>query len=202
MKTILLTGFEPFGDRDVNPSIDACKKLDGKEYNGYKVVVREVPLRYKQIRTCIEFYLEETKPSAVLCTGLGGGPTINLERVAINLANARIAYNCGEQPVEEPVIKDGPVAYFSTLPLRKMLEYVEAAKVPVKISNSAGTFGCNQIFYDLRDYIETNNLDIIGGFIHVPPLPEQAMKRKSASMSLEYIVKALDAALSAISEEL
>ena len=202
MKTILLTGFEPFGDSDVNPSIEACKKLDGKEYNGYKVVVREVPLRYNEIRKCIESYIEETKPSAVICTGLGGGPTINLERVAINLANARIAYNCGEKPVEEPIVKDGPTAYFTTLPLRKMLKTVEAAKVPIKISNSAGTFGCNQIFYDLRDYIETNKLDMIGGFIHVPPLPEQAMKRKSASMSLEYIVRALDAALQTTSEVL
>lgn len=202
MKTILLTGFEPFGDSEVNPSIEACKKLDGKEYNGCKVVVKEVPLRHKEIRSCIESYIEETKPSAVLCTGLGGGPTINLERVALNLANARIPYNCGEQPVEEPVVEGGPVAYFSTLPLRKMLSEVEKVKVPVKISNSAGTFGCNQIFYDLRDHIETNNMDIIGGFIHVPSLPEMAMKRKIASMSLEYIVKALDAALKATSEEL
>jgi pyroglutamyl-peptidase len=202
MKTILLTGFEPFGDSDVNPSIEACKKLDGNEYNGCKVVVREVPLRYKEIRSCLESHIKETDPSAVICTGLGGGPTINLERVALNLANARIPYNCGDKPVEEPIMEDGPVAYFSTLPLRKMLEAVENVKVPIKISNSAGTFGCNQIFYDLRNHIETNNLDLIGGFIHVPPLPEQAMKRKSASMSLEYIVRALDAVLRATSEVL
>jgi pyroglutamyl-peptidase len=202
MKTILLTGFEPFGDNDVNPSIEACRKLHGNEYNGYKVVVREVPLRYKEIRQTIESFIEETKPSAVICTGLGGGPTINLERVAINLANARIPYNCGEKPFEKPIVEDGPTAYFTTLPLRKMLEAVEEAKVPVKISNSAGTFGCNQIFYDLRDYIETKKLDIIGGFIHVPPLPEQAIKRKMASMSLDYIAKGLEAALDTTSKVL
>ncbi len=195
MKTILLTGFEPFGGSKINPSIEACKLLDGKEYGEYTVIVKEIPLRYDEVRSSLIKAIEETNPSAVICTGQAGSSTINLERVAINVADARIAYNCGKQPVDEPIVEDGPVAYFSTLPLRAMLTAIEEAKIPVKLSNSAGTFGCNHIFYDLRHYIEENDLSILGGFIHVPALPEQALKRKGPSMSLDHISKALDAAV-------
>ena len=129
MKTILLTGFEPFGGSHVNPSIEACKLLDGKEYNGYQVKVVEIPLRFNEIRPSIIKAVEETKPSAIICTGqAGSATTINLERVAINIADARIAYNCGKKPTDEPIAADAPVAYFSTLPLRKMQESLEEAK--------------------------------------------------------------------------
>jgi len=202
MKTILLTGFEPFGGSKINPSIEACKPLDGKEYNGYRVKVVEIPLRFHEVRPSLIKAIEETKPAAVLCTGQAGSSMIRLERVAINVADARIAYNCGKQPVDEPIVEDGPVAYFSTLPLRKMLAANEEEKVPVAISNSAGTFGCNHIFYDLMHYIEENALEIPGGFIHVPSLPEQAMKKLGPSMSLDLIVRALDAALKIIADDL
>ncbi len=202
MKTILLTGFEPFGGSDINPSIEACKPLDGKEYNGYKVKVVEIPLCFDKIRSNLVEAITETKPSAVICTGQAGSATINLERVAINVADARIAYNCGKQPVDETIVEGGPVAYFSSLPLRKMLAGIEEAKIPVKISNSAGTFGCNHIFYELMHYIEEENLGIPGGFIHVPSLPEQAMKKQGPSMSLDYITKALDAGLEVLSSTL
>ena len=202
MKTILLTGFEPFAHSLVNPSIEACKLLDGKTYGDYKVIVKEIPLRYDEVRPSLIKAIEETNPSAVVCTGQAGSSTINLERIAINVADARIAYNCGKQPVDEPIVETGPVAYFSTLPLRAMLAAIEEAKIPVKLSNSAGTFGCNHIFYDLMHYIEENDLGIPGGFIHVPSLPEQAMKKQGPSMSLDTIVKALDAAVMVLSKEL
>lgn len=202
MKTILLTGFEPFGGSYINPSIEACKPLDGRKYNGCRVKVVEIPLRFDEVRPSLVKAIRETKPSAVICTGQAASSTIRLERVAINVADARIAYNCGKQPMDEPIVKDGPVAYFSTLPLRKMLAAIEEGKVPVKISNSAGTFGCNHIFYDLMHYIEENDLWIPGGFIHVPSLPEQAMKKQGPSMSLNLIVKALEAAVRVLSEEL
>lgn len=199
MNTILLTGFEPFGGSTINPSIKACKLLDGKEYNGFKVKVVEIPLRYEEVRPSIVKAIEDTDPSAVICTGqAGGASTINLERVAINIADARIGYNCGKKPVDEPIVEDGPVAYFSTLPFRKMLAAIEVVKIPVKISNSAGTFGCNHIFYDVRHYLDEQNMDIPAGFIHVPSLPEQAMKKQGPSMSLENIAKALDAGLDAL----
>jgi pyroglutamyl-peptidase len=202
MKTILLTGFEPFGGSKINPSIEACKPLDGREYNGYRVKVVEIPLRFHEVRPSLIKAIKETEPAAVLCTGQAGSSMIRLERVTINVADARIAYNCGKKPVDEPIVEDGPVAYFSTLPLRKMLAAIEAEKLPVAISNSAGTFGCNHIFYDLMHYIEENELGVPGGFIHVPSLPEQAMKKLGPSMSLDLIVKALDAAMKVIADDL
>jgi len=202
MKTILLTGFEPFGGSKINPSIEACKLLDEREYNGFRVKVVEIPLRFHEVRPSLIKAIEETEPSAVLCTGQAGSSMIRLERVAINVADARIAYNCGKQPVDEPIVEDGPVAYFTTLPLRKMLAAIEEEKVPVSISNSAGTFGCNHIFYDLMHYIKEKALGIPGGFIHVPSLPEQAMKKLGSSMSLDLIVKALDAAVKIIADDL
>ena len=202
MKTILLTGFEPFGGSHINPSIEACRPLDGREYNGFKVKVVEIPLRFNEVRPSLVKAIGETKPSAVICTGQAGSSMIRLERVAINVADARMAYNCGKQPVNEPIVDDGPVAYLATLPLRKMLAAIEEEKVPVTISNSAGTFGCNHIFYDLMHYIEEEELGIPGGFIHVPSLPEQAMKKQGPSMSLDLIVKALDTAVKVLAENL
>ncbi len=202
MKTILLTGFEPFGGSHINPSIEACRALDRREYNGYRIKVVEIPLRFDEVRPSLVKAIKDTKPSAIICTGQSGSSTIRLERVAINVADARIAYNCGMKPMDEPIIDDGPVAYFSSLPLRKMLGAIEEDKVPVKISNSAGTFGCNHIFYDLMHYIKENDLGIPGGFIHVPSLPEQAMKKQGPSMSLDLIVKALEMAVKVIAEDL
>jgi pyroglutamyl-peptidase len=202
MKTILLTGFEPFGGSKINPSIEACKPLDGREYNGYRVKVVEIPLRFHEVRPSLIKAIKETEPAAVLCTGQAGSSMIRLERVTFNVADARIAYNCGKKPVDEPIVEEWPVAYFSTLPLRKMLAAIEAEKLPVAISNSAGTFGCNHIFYDLMHYIEENELGVPGGFIHVPSLPEQAMKKLGPSMSLDLIVKALDAAVKVIADDL
>ena len=203
MKTILLTGFEHFGGSHVNSSIEACKLLDGKEYNGYQVKVVEIPLRFNEIRPSIIKAVEETKPSAIICTGqAGSATTINLERVAINIADARISYNCGKKPTDEPIATDAPVAYFSTLPLRKMQESLEEAKIPVKISNSAGTFGCNHIFYEIRHHLESKGSDTPAGFIHVPSLPEQVMEKKGPSMSLQLIAKGLETAIKAISREL
>ena len=202
MKTILLTGFEPFGGSHINPSIEACRPLDGREYNGFKVKVVEIPLRFNDVRPSLVKVIGETKPSAVICTGQAASSMIRLERVAINVADARMAYNCGKQPVDEPIVDDGPVAYLATLPLRKMLTAIEEEKLPVTISNSAGTFGCNHIFYDLMHHIEEEELGIPGGFIHVPSLPEQAMKKQGPSMSLDLIVKALDTAVKVLAENL
>ena len=109
MKTILLTGFEPFGGSKINPSIEACKPLDGREYNGYRVKVVEIPLRFHEVRPSLIKALEETEPAAVLCTGQAGSSMIRLERIAINVADARIAYNCGKKPVDEPIVEDGTV---------------------------------------------------------------------------------------------
>ena len=202
MKTILLTGFEPFGGSYINPSIEACNPHDGKTINGVKIKVAEIALRYEEVKPSLIKAIQETRPSAIICTGQLGASTINLERVAINIADARIAYNCGTQPVDRPIQPEGPVAYFSTLPLRKLLAALTEAKIPTVISNSAGTFGCNHIFYELMHYLSENNMNIPGGFIHVPSLPEQVMEKKTPSMSLGLITNALGVVLDTVSKQL
>ncbi len=201
-KKILLTGFEPFGGSTVNPSISACRRLEGKRVDGFEIVVEEIPLRFHEIRSAIEEHIARLDPAAVICTGQSSRALISLERMAINVADARIPYNCGTHPVDECLNGEGPAAYFSALPLREILKAVKEAGVPVGISNSAGTFGCNQIFYHLMDYRSRLGLEIPAGFIHVPCLPEQAINKAKPSMSLNLIVEALEGAASTVASTL
>lgn len=202
MKTILLTGFEPFAGSHINPSIEACKPHDGKTYDGCTVKVVEIPLKYDEVKPSLVKAIEETNPVAVICTGQSGSGDIRLERVAINIADARIPYNCETQPVDKTIVPDGPVAYFSTLPLRKLLAALIEAKIPTVISNSAGTFGCNHIFYELMNHRDENKLGIPAGFIHVPSLPEQVIGQTRPSMALSLITEALKVVLETLSTEL
>lgn len=201
-RLVLLTGFEPFGSSDVNPSILACRKLEGETFNGFKVVVEEIPLRFHEIREAIEGHLKKYRPSAVVCTGQSGGPALAIERVAINVASARSPYNCGQKPQDETLNEDGPVAYFTKLPFRELLGALKEAKIPAVLSNSAGTYGCNQIFYHLMDYLAAEGSDIPAGFIHVPRLPEQALESRMPSMTLDLIVRALEVVVNHLSKEL
>lgn len=199
---ILLTGFEPFGGSKANPSISACRRLEGKEIDGFNIVIEEIPLRFNEIRSTIEGCIERHEPAAIICTGQSGRGSISLERVAINVADARIPYNCGMQPVDEPLNDEGPAAYFSWLPLRIILEALKDAGVPSAISNSAGTFGCNQIFYHLMDHVSRVGLEVPAGFIHVPSLPEQVVNKETPSMALDLIVKALEVASSTVASKI
>ncbi len=192
-KVILLTGFEPFGGEKVNPSILACRRLDGRKFSGYMVKVEEIPLRFAEIRGTVESHIKKHEPSAIICTGQGGGSWLNLERVAINVADVtRVSYNCGEKPRDATLVEGGPDAYFTHLPIRRLLEKVRERGIPAEISNSAGAFGCNQIFYHLMDYVARKKLDIPAGFIHVPKLPEQVLDKKEPHMSLDLIAKGLE----------
>jgi len=197
---ILLTGFEPFGDSDVNPSIEACRRLDGNTYNGFRVAVEEIPLRFHEIRKTIEGHIKKYDAKAVVCTGQAGGPALTLERVAINIGSARSPYNCGYKPLDEPLREGGPVAYFTKLPFRLLLERLKEAKIPSILSNSAGTYGCNQIFYHLMDYLVREGIDIPAGFIHIPLLPEQALGGRAPSMTLDLSARAMEVVVEAISE--
>ena len=188
---VLLTGFEPFGGSHVNPSNEACRRLEGETFNGYRVVVETIPLRYDEVKPKLVKAIEKHGPSAIICTGQSGAATINLERVGINVADARIPYNCGAKPTDKPIVDGGPVAYFTKLPLRRLLEALKAAGIPATISNSAGTFGCNHVFYELMHHLDEEKLDIPAGFIHVPSLPEQVTEKGTPSMSLDTTIKAL-----------
>jgi len=196
MKKLLLTGFEPFGGYKINPSDVISQELDDKSINNIKIVGKTIPLRYNEIYPIITELIEETNPEIIINMGQAPRSSIAFERVAVNLADvSKGAYNCGSMPDEEPIIEGGPVAYFSTIPVKKLVKYLTASNIPCYVSNSAGTFGCNQIMYCTLNYLDKNSFyhSIMAGFIHLPLLPEQTLNTpQSSSMSLSLMKKAIE----------
>lgn len=197
MNKILLTGFDPFGGEPTNPSWEAVQTFDGQEILGYTIVARQLPTVFGRSLQKLTNLFQEEQPAAVLCIGQAGGrPDITLERIAINVDDARILDNEGQQPVDQPIAEGGPVAYWSTLPIKNIVSKLKAAGIPASVSNTAGTFVCNHIFYGLRHYLDEQKLDIPGGFIHLPYLPEQGVTQLGQpTMSKETVIKALGIAL-------
>jgi len=191
--TILLTGFEPFDGEDVNPSQEIVRALDGAIVDGHRIVGAILPVSFAATAPLLEGLLDAHRPVLVLALGQAGGRSeISLERVAINLIDARIADNADDQPVDVPVIRDGPNAYFSTLPLKSMLLRLQGAGIPAALSHSAGTFVCNQVFFGLVHYLATHKPHARGGFVHVPYLPQQAARHDNApSMALPTMIEAI-----------
>jgi len=196
---ILLTGYEPFLDFTRNPSTEACKLLAGKTIDGYEVVVEELSMRYKEIRGLIRGLIDKHEPAAVISTGVSSlAPDICVERVAINVGSADGGPNFGYDRLDQSLNPDGPAAYWSTLPIREIVEKINAEGIPARISNTAGTQGCNLAFYHLMDYVVEKQLGIPAGFIHVPRLPENAVGTRNPSMSLESSAKALEIAVKTV----
>jgi pyroglutamyl-peptidase len=200
---ILLTGYEPFLDMKRNPSIEACMLLEGKTYHDYMVVVEELPMRYKEIRDLIRKHIDEHQPTAVISTGVSSIATdICVERVAINIGSADGGPNFGYDTLDQVLNPEGPAAYWSTLPIRDIVEAINREGIPSRISNTAGTQGCNLVFYHLMDYVAEKKLGIPAGFIHVPRLPENAVGSRNPSMSLETSAKALEVAVELVCSRL
>ncbi|MDR7857515.1 pyroglutamyl-peptidase I [Tissierella sp.] len=193
---VLVTGFEPFGGEEVNPALEAVKMLKD-ELLGAKIVKLELPTVFGKSREILEIALEKEDPDIVICVGQAGGrDKISIERVAINIDDAGIADNGGNQPLDETIVKGGDVGYFSTLPIKAILNKLKENKIPCEISNSAGTYVCNHIMYSLLYNIDKKYNNIVGGFIHIPYIPEQVINKGMApSMSLDYIVKGLTIAI-------
>ena len=167
MSKILVTGFEAFDKSAINPSAEIVKALKGDD-----LVTAILPVVFGQASSQLRELIDLHKPSAVLCLGQAEGRSeITPERIAINLDNARIADNAGNQPLEQKINADGPDGHFSTLPIEKMVESMKAAGIPASISLSAGTFVCNHIFYVLQDYLKDSSIK--SGFMHVPLMDEQ-----------------------------
>lgn len=200
---ILLTGYEPFLDIKRNPSIEACRLLEGKTYHDYMIVVEELPMRYKEVRDLIREYISEHSPSAVISTGVSSVATdICVERVAINIGSADGGPNFGYDTLDQVLNPDGPKAYWSTLPIRDIVAAINNLGIPARISNTAGTQGCNLAFYHLMDYVAERNLGIPAGFIHVPRLPENTVGSRNPSMSLETSTRALEVAVDFVASRL
>lgn len=197
MQTVLLTGFEPFDQDLVNPSWEAVRQLNGVQLSAdVQIVARLLPCAFATSEECLTQLIAELRPAMVIATGLGPGRSdISIERVAINVNDARIPDNLGEQPVDTAVVADGPAAYFSTLPIKAMVKAVREAGIAASVSQTAGTFVCNQVFYLLQHALAGTR--IRSGFVHVPYLPEQVATTGQASMPLASIVEGLRVAVMA-----
>ncbi|GAA5010083.1 pyroglutamyl-peptidase I [Pseudoluteimonas lycopersici] len=166
--TLLLTGFDPFDGAKSNPSWDAASALDGRIVGGHRIVARQLPTEFDASLRALRAAIRETAPSLVVCLGLAGGrKELSLERVAINIDDARIPDNAGAQPVDAKIAARGPAAYFSTLPIKAMLAALRKHGIPAQVSQTAGTYVCNHVFYGLMHALR-NKRDVRGGFIHVP----------------------------------
>ncbi|PFH09463.1 pyroglutamyl-peptidase [Collimonas sp. PA-H2] len=194
---ILLTGFEPFEQEPLNPSWEAVRALDGWQCEGARVVARQLPCVFGTALQTLDELLAEFKPMLVLCVGQAGGRSqLSLERVAINVDDARIADNAGRQPIDQPICGDGPAAYFSTLPIKGMVKAMRAAGAPAEVSQTAGTFVCNHVFYGLMHSLAQQAPAVRGGFLHIPYIPSQAARHPGQpSLALDTVIDGLRAAL-------
>ena len=190
---LLLTAFDPFGGSDINPALEAVKRV-GK-IKEVDIIKLEVPTVFGASIELVTAAIDEYRPDAVLCIGQAGGrPDLTPERIAINLDDARIPDNAGNQPMDRPVCPEGPAAYFATLPVKAMAARIREAGLPASVSNTAGTFVCNHLMYGVLRHLEKHHPQRRGGFLHVPFLPEQG----TPALSLEEIVRGIEAAIAAI----
>jgi pyroglutamyl-peptidase len=188
---VLLTGFEPFDGDDINPSWEAASLLDGALLRRHRVVAVRLPTEFHASLAQLKRAIRRHRPSLVLCVGVAGSRTrIAIERVAINLLDARIPDNAGRQPIDLPIVRGGPAAYFARLPVKAMLGALLQAGIPAELSHSAGTYVCNYVFYGLMHALASRP-GMRGGFVHVPFAPEQARRRGLTGMPAEKTVRAL-----------
>jgi pyroglutamyl-peptidase len=192
---VLVTGFEPFEKDPVNPSWEVARALDGWRHAGATVQGVCLPCVFDRALASLDAALAAHKPTLVVCLGLAGGRTeVSVERVAINVNDARIPDNAGQQPIDTAVVADAPAAYFATLPIKAIVRDLRAQGFPAGVSNTAGTFVCNHVFYGLMHRLAQHGGAVRGGFVHLPYLPEQAARNAGApSMALETQVQALRA---------
>ncbi|WP_145560458.1 pyroglutamyl-peptidase I [Yersinia bercovieri] len=198
MKSVLITGFEPFGGERVNPSWEVVKQLNDLMLGGVRVVARQLPCAFGEALTALNAAIDDIQPILVLAIGQAGGRAdITIERVAINVDDARIPDNLGHQPVDQPIVENGPAAYFTRLPIKAMVQGMREAGIPASVSQTAGTYVCNHVMYGLLHRLNQLNSEVKGGFIHIPYLPEQAVNHPGApSMSTHSVLTALELAIS------
>jgi pyroglutamyl-peptidase len=194
MKTVLLTGFEPFGGEKVNPSQEIARHWHGRVIGGHRIVGALLPCVFGAAIIELRKQIRAAKPVLVVSVGQAGGRAeITPERVAVNVDDARLADNAGRQPVDRPVVRGGPAAYWSTLPVKAITGALRRRGIPAAVSQTAGTFVCNHVFYGLMHELRRKR-GVRGGFIHVPFLPGQA-RPGQPSLPLETMVEAIGVAV-------
>ena len=192
MKKLLITGFDPFDGATINPSWEAVKLLPDTigEYEIHKL---QIPTVFGLAPKTVLEAAEKLQPDVIISVGQAGTrPAVTPERIGINVRDARITDNAGISPKDEPIVPGGPDGYFSTLPVKAMIAAINDAGIPASISNTAGTFVCNDVLYSLLHHFA--GTEVRCGFIHVPWLPEQG----EPSLPLESTAKALEIAISAL----
>ena len=201
---ILLTGFEPFDNSLINPSEQIVRALANVPISGVQIATAVLPVDLKLGPSVLRKAVEASEPEAVVCLGQASRrAVISIERVAVNLLDFRIPDNAGKQVEDQPIEPNGPAAYFTTLPVRKIYSVLKENGVPSELSLSAGTYLCNQVMFTLLHYLKEQDLKIPAGFIHLPALPEQAAQMKGSvpSMSLEKMIQGIRLAIQVIAQE-
>lgn len=189
---VLLTGFAPFGGEQINPSWQAVRALDGAMIGDHRVVAVELPTEFDASLPVLWKALRRTEPRVAIAVGLAGGREgISLERIAVNLIDARIPDNAGAQPVDVPVLRGGHAAFFATLPVKAALLALDEAGIPAHISQTAGTYVCNQVFYALMHALRRRR-NTRAGFVHVPWSPGQAEAHGQPGMPVDQVTRALE----------
>jgi len=196
---VLVSGFHPFAGESCNPSWDLCGLLP-KTIDGMRVETVSVPCEFRRSIEIVAAAIERHHPSIVICVGQAGGRAhVSIERVAINVDDARIADNAGNQPIDEAIAANGPPAYFATVPVKAMAGAIRAAGIPAEVSNSAGTFVCNHLMYGVLHYLAASGNRARAGFIHVPYAESQVLdKRGIPAMAVASMAKAIEAAIVAV----
>lgn len=196
---IIVTGFDPFGGETINPSIECVKALP--EIEGVELIRLELPTVFKESAKRLNEVINDVKPDAVLSVGQAGGrPEITMERIAINVDDARIPDNISQQPIDETIQTEGEAAYFTTLPIKRIVKAIREAGISAEVSNSAGTFVCNHIMYQSLFAATKADKPFKAGFMHIPFIPEQTTDKPS--LPLEESTRALQIAIETIRDYL
>ncbi|MCE7699542.1 MAG: pyroglutamyl-peptidase I [Methanobacterium paludis] len=196
---ILVTGFDPFGGESINPAYEVVKRLRDN-ISGAEVVKLQIPTAFNESIKKTTNKIKEINPDFVLNIGQAGGRSgITVERVAININDARIPDNLNQQPVDTKIDETGENAYFASIPIKAIVQAIRDKKIPAAVSDSAGTYVCNHIMYGVQNYIHKNNLNIKAGFIHIPYLFQQVINKPNTSaMDIDTMVKAIETAIEVI----
>ncbi|BCR35856.1 pyroglutamyl-peptidase I [Mariniplasma anaerobium] len=202
MKTILLTGFTPFGGESMNPSYECLKNIEDNIL-GYRIIKKEIETSFLNSHQQLLSYLDQYKPDAVILVGqAGGAKAIRIERIAINIQDASIEDNLGNMPIDHPIIESAPTAYFSSLPIRKIVDNLMDAGIPTVLSYCAGTFVCNHLLFNLLHYISQKEIHIPVGFIHVPYVFSQVTDKPDMyATDLDSLTKAIQIIIKTVIKE-
>jgi pyroglutamyl-peptidase len=194
-RVVLVTGFEPFGGDRTNASELAVRPLEGRIVAGARITTAILPCRFGAAIDALDAEMARAQPCLVIACGEAGGRhAVSLERVAINVDDARIPDNAGAQPIDVPVVADGPVAHFSTLPIKAIVRAIGERGIPAEISQSAGTFVCNHVFYALMHALASRP-EVRGGFVHVPRSPAQHNPPRMPTVDTPRVTEAIEIAI-------